>query len=226
MAKKSSQSGWGTHLTAWWPADPTAYASPREKRGGQYEPYVPPLIAERAFELDETAALMVEEGARESAVASCGGRYPGGVDSLAETLLRSESVASSRIEGLQMTHARIARARRGSSEDKTARDALANIAAMRTAIEWGATAGHVSVDAIKSIHRALLPEDLDNEGRPIGGVLRVPELDRQERRHAGRRNVRAAATGVGGGAARRPWRLHRPHGSAADRAGRDRARAV
>lgn len=57
-----------------------------------------------------------------------------------------------------MTHARIARARHGSSEDKTARDVLANIAVMRKAIDLGATAKHVSVDAIKSIHRELLPE--------------------------------------------------------------------
>ncbi len=37
--------------------------------------------------------------------------------SLAETLLRSESVASSRIEGLDMTHARLARARFGDGRE-------------------------------------------------------------------------------------------------------------
>lgn len=136
---------------------------------------MPPLIAERAFELDESTALMVEEGAGGLRSLGAVGGAPGGVHSLAETLLRSESVASSRIEGLQMTHARIARARRDGSEDKTARDVLANIAAMRTAIDLGAGAEHVGVDAIRSIHRELLPEDLDNEGEPIGGRIRTSQ---------------------------------------------------
>jgi Fic family protein len=175
MAKSSSQPGWGTHLTAWWPADPAAYGSARERRGGRYEPFVPPHIAAWPFTLTSAAAAAVSQGADELRSLRADGGTPGGVHSLAETLLRSESVASSRIEGLQMTHARIARARHGSAEDKTARDVLANIAAMREAIDVGASADRVSVDAIKRIHRALLPEDLDNAGQPIGGRVRTTQ---------------------------------------------------
>lgn len=172
MAKSSSPPPWGTQLTAWWPADPAAYGSARERRGGRYEPFVPPHIASWRFDFSPAAASAVEEGAAELRSLRADGGTPGGVHSLAETLLRSESVASSRIEGLQMTHARIARARHGGNEDKTARDVLANIAAMREAIELGTGAEHVTVDAIKRVHKALLPEDIDNDGQPIGGRVR------------------------------------------------------
>jgi Fic family protein len=175
MAKSSLQPGWGTHLTAWWPADPTAYGSARERRGGRYEPFVPPHIATWRFQLTDATAAAVSQGAAELHSLGADGGTPGGVHSLAETLLRSESVASSRIEGLQMTHARIARARHGDVEDKTARDVLANIAAMREAIDLGASADHVSVDAIRRIHKQLLPEDLDNDGQPIGGRMRTTQ---------------------------------------------------
>jgi hypothetical protein len=105
MAKSSSQPSWGTHLTAWWPADPAAYGSARERRGGEYEPFVPPRIATRPFKLSTAAVAAVSQGAGGLQSLRADGGTPGGVHSLAETLLRSESVASSRIEGLQMTHA-------------------------------------------------------------------------------------------------------------------------
>ena len=117
MARSSSQPRWGTHLTAWWPADPAAYGSARERRGGEYGPFVPPHIATWPFKLSAAAVAAVSQGADELQSLRADGGTPGGVHSLAETLLRSESVASSRIEGLQMTHARIARARHGGNED-------------------------------------------------------------------------------------------------------------
>lgn len=169
------QPGWGAHLTEWWPADPAVYGSARERRGGRYEPFIPPRIAEWPFELSDAATVAAVHASVELRSLRRAGDVPGGVHSLAETLMRSESVASSRIEGLQMTHARIARARHGHGEDKTARDVLANIAAMREAIELGAKAEHVSVAAIQRIHQQLLPEDLDNEGNPIGGRLRTTQ---------------------------------------------------
>lgn len=169
------QPAWGTYLTEWWTADPAAYGSARERRGGRYEPFVPARIAAWSFALSDTAMAAVERGSVGLRELRSDRDAVGGVHSLAETLMRSESVASSRIEGLQMTHARLARARHGRAEDKTARDVLANIAAMREAIGLGAAAESMSVDAIKRIHRELLPEDLDNEGKPIGGRLRTTQ---------------------------------------------------
>lgn len=175
MPKSGTQLRWGTHLTEWWPADPAAYGSVRGRRGGRYRPFVPPHIAAWPFELNHAAAAAAERAGDALASLRRNSAAPDGIHALAETLMRSESVASSRIEGLQMTHARIARARHGQSEDKTARDVLANIAAMREAIELGANAEQLSVDAIRRIHRELLPEDRDNEGDPIGGRLRTSQ---------------------------------------------------
>jgi Fic family protein len=136
---------------------------------------VPPLIARHEFELSEAAHEAAAEASRHLVELRKSGSTPGGVHSLAETLMRSESVASSRIEGLQMSHARMARARHGQSEDKTARDVLANIAAMRTAIAIGATAEHVTPEAMCEIHGTLLASDRDADGQPIGGVVRAKQ---------------------------------------------------
>jgi hypothetical protein len=52
--------------------------------------------------------------------------------------LRAESLASSRIEGLEVSHRRLARAAHGAdAHDQTASDVVGNIAAMERAVEIG-----------------------------------------------------------------------------------------
>jgi len=60
------------------------------------------------------------------------------METLSRLLLRSESVASSRIEGLECSQRRLAEAAFAPEHaSETARQVLANIAAMRSAIELG-----------------------------------------------------------------------------------------
>jgi Fic family protein len=93
--------------------------------------------------------------------------------SIAQNLLRSESVASSRIEGVVISHKRLARAafqgpeeRRG---DNRAAEVLGNVDAMKRAIDLRGRVEPFSVRDILDIHGALLRHTRDSE---IAGVIR------------------------------------------------------
>jgi Fic family protein len=92
---------------------------------------------------------------------------------LARNLLRSESAASSRIEGVKISQKRLARAayvRDGSRRgDNRAAEVLGNVEAMERAIELGSNAEPFTVADIQDIHRTLLRFTDD---RDIAGVIR------------------------------------------------------
>lgn len=154
-----------------WPADPTAYGGRRTRRGGKYEVFIPAPIARRGFSFDADAVAAVAHATRalgalrETPKAS-------GVVGLAGALLRSESMASSRIEGVKISHKRLARAayehgRRGG--DRQAAEVLGNVKAMQRAIELGGGPDPIAVADIEEIHRTLLRFTEDEE---IAGVVR------------------------------------------------------
>lgn len=92
---------------------------------------------------------------------------------IATNLLRSEAIASSRLEGLVVSHRRLARAaypgdgRR--SGDRRAAEILANVSAMEQAVGLGARADPISVSDIEDIHRTLLRFTFDDD---IAGIVR------------------------------------------------------
>jgi hypothetical protein len=73
---------------------------------------------------------------------------------LGRQLLRSEALASSAIEGLQISHRKLARAEiEGKAGDFKAREVLGNARAMEEAIQIGREARDLTVEDIRSIHR-------------------------------------------------------------------------
>jgi Fic family protein len=80
------------------------------------------------------------------------------LESLARNLLQSEAVASSRIEGLKLSHKRLARAAYGSDRrgDHKAAEVLANVEAMDQAVALGASAHPLEVKDVESIHDTLM----------------------------------------------------------------------
>jgi Fic family protein len=173
MTDDSSNASWGRFVVGIAQPDPTAYGGRAARAGGRYEAFVPPLIAERDFTIDEDAAQALSAGAGALEQLRHDDHFGSGISALAETLLRSESVASSRIEGLQVTHARLARARFGAGavEDRKAREVLGNVAAVRTAIDLGAGVERLGVDEIREIHLALVGEE-QLCGESYGGKVR------------------------------------------------------
>jgi Fic family protein len=156
-----------------WPHDPGAYTR-NARKGGTYHPFIPDPIAKRAFVFDEVSTAAIAEATK--ALGHLDDTPPriATLGAVARNLLRSESVASSRIEGVLISHRRLARAAyegaRKRHGDARAAEVLGNVEAMERAIEIGARATPLSVGDIQDIHRTLLRHTVDRE---IAGVIRA-----------------------------------------------------
>jgi Fic family protein len=95
---------------------------------------------------------------------------------IAPNLLRSESVASSRIEGVEISQKRLARVTFEGTErrraDNRAAEVLGNVEAMQLAIGGGERGERFAVEDILAIHRTLLRNTADRE---IAGVVRASQ---------------------------------------------------
>ena len=103
---------------AFWPAADSA-PSRADRRGGPYSTYRPDLLVERPLTL---AADVSELAGRVEASVRRLGELPGsrGLEGLARFLLRSEAIASSRIEGLQVSPQQVGLAEVAEEESLTA----------------------------------------------------------------------------------------------------------
>ena len=141
-----------------WSGDP-AGASRADRRPRLYEAYEPDPLAGRAFAfagetaaaLSEAEAALVRLDERADAMAAGGP---------ARLLLRAESVASSRIEGLEISERRLLRAdaaRREGQEprDRTATEVLGNVDAMAWAVERAGPGVPITADLLLELHRRL-----------------------------------------------------------------------
>ncbi|HZZ85990.1 MAG TPA: Fic family protein [Anaeromyxobacteraceae bacterium] len=90
---------------------------------------------------------------------------------LARRLLRAESVASSRIEGLVLSQRRLARAEveEADTRDETARSVLGNVAAMEEAVALGSVTRPLRPSDVLALHRVLM---LATTTPQIAGELR------------------------------------------------------
>ena len=135
-----------------------------DKKGGRYASYVPDTLLTRPVvvrpELARVAAR-VETAVRGLADA------PGsmGLESLGRFLLRSEAIASSRIEGLQVSAQQVALAELATTEDapiagfsENARLVANNIVTLRQAAGELAACDDISPQSFGDLHRALLPD--------------------------------------------------------------------
>jgi Fic family protein len=95
---------------------------------------------------------------------------------LAHLLLRTESIASSKVEGMQLSVRELAqaeaRAETGGKPSPTAMELLANIDAMQVAVEEAATAELFTTNEITAIHRRLMA---GASNARIGGQIRTKQ---------------------------------------------------
>jgi Fic family protein len=163
----------GHHEDRIWPPDPGGYGGRRARKGGRYRVFVPGAIGTRGFSFGDEPVSAIADASR--ALARLDGNAPrtASLNALATNLLRSESAASSRIEGIAVSHKRLARAAyRGSDDtayDHRAAEVLGNVEAMKRAVELGSRGEPLSVDDILDIHRTLL-RFTDDHG--IAGAIR------------------------------------------------------
>ena len=133
----------------------------RDRQPCEYEVYIPDSLEGRGFSFDGDVAADVADA--ESALARLDSSAVALADSeaLARLLLRAESVASSRIEGLEIGVRRLFRtdaARQFGIEprDVTAREILGNIDAMTWAVEAIRPGSSITADTLLEAHRRLL----------------------------------------------------------------------
>jgi Fic family protein len=153
-----------------WAASPElTKAPPRYRRACDYEIFLPEPLEADDYALPGELATVVSEA--ELAIAHLNHSAPQ-LATLARLLLRTESIASSKVEGLQVDAKQLARAevredmgRRVSTE---ALEILANVDAMQFAIEDASNVTRVTPFEIVAIHRVLM----ERTNRRIAGRLR------------------------------------------------------
>jgi Fic family protein len=157
-----------------WEFNPTIDAPARYKRACHYESFVPDELSALEFGLDASLAGLVSDA--EHAVRSLNDEGGPTLAPLARLLLRTESIASSKVEGLQLGVRELARAEAeaesGGNPGRTALEVLANIDAMSLAMEEAAAVAEFGVGQVRAIHHRL------TAGGPqpdIAGVIRTKQ---------------------------------------------------
>jgi Fic family protein len=143
-----------------WAGNPDA-PSRRGRVPCDYDAYDPDLLAGRHFTFEGDVAADVADA--ETAVVRLNAQASALADTeaLARLLLRAESVASSRIEGLKIGARRLLRAEAARelgepTRDVTAAEVLGNIDAMSAAISEIGPGDPISADTLLAFHRRLL----------------------------------------------------------------------
>src|SRR5881396_759525 len=100
--------GRGRLVERHWEARLEAVGGRSARRGSSYRAYVPAPIAEEHFRLGSYLAAAAANAEQACLELNAGSPAPT-FEALARQLLRAESVASSRIEGLVLSHRRLAK---------------------------------------------------------------------------------------------------------------------
>ncbi len=141
-----------------WQHDPTLDAPAAYRRACRYDAFVPDELASLDVRLDARLAGLVSEA--EDAIRQLNHEGGTALGPLARLLLRTESIASSKVEGMQLGVRELARAEAraesGITPAPTAMEVLANIDAMVLAVDDAAETKKFGVREIRAIHRRLL----------------------------------------------------------------------
>jgi Fic family protein len=144
-----------------WITDASAGLPRKDRLSCDYEAYVPDSLVGRDVVLEGPVAADVSEAENALVRFNLAVGALSNSEGLARLLLRTESVASSRIEGLEvgarrLLHADAERKLGEPSRDVPAAEVLGNIDAMVYAMESIGEGNHLSVDLLLEIHRRLL----------------------------------------------------------------------
>jgi Fic family protein len=157
-----------------WHYDPTLYAPASYKRACKYDAFVPDQLASVPVRLDAQLSGLVSEA--EHSIRQLNDEGGPALDPLARLLLRTESIASSKVEGMQLGVRELARAEAraesGITPSSTALELLANIDAMIIAVDDAASVQHFGVAEIVAIHRRLLER---SQHKNIAGRIRTQQ---------------------------------------------------
>ena len=164
----------GQYVSATWTSDGSTYAPPRYRKPCRYKAFLPAGVAAFNDSLPAEAVGTVAEA--EAAVRALNDRARPALKPLARLLLRTESIASSKVEGLQVDARTLARAETdlegGRQIGASAAEVLANIDAMELAIEESSVAAELHQKHLLAIHRVLM---LRAPNSQIAGKVRTAQ---------------------------------------------------
>ena len=133
----------------------------RDRLPCRYSVYFPDRLADRSFALDGDVAADVADAEADLVRLNTTATALTNTEALARLLLRAESVASSRIEGLVVGARRLLRADAARQlgvevRDGTANEILANIDAMAWGVASVEPGGSITIETVLEVHRRLL----------------------------------------------------------------------
>src|SRR5207249_23272 len=141
-----------------WEHNPALYAPARYRRACAYEAFIPFPLSDLGLQVPGDVAGVVSDA--EKAIADLNRRAGPELVPLARLLLRTESIASSKVEGMHVDARTLARAEvhqeAGRRVGPEAAEILANIDAMQLAIERASSTSSITPQDIIDIHRVLL----------------------------------------------------------------------
>jgi Fic family protein len=137
----------------WAPAASGARKSERSPR--RYKAWVPETVADFEPLLSSATTALCERASAEIRQLNSEPGALMALEGLGRQLLRSESLASSQIEGLSISHRKLAAAEFGNLANYKAREIVGTMKAMERALEIGAAPGVLTVDSIQAIHREI-----------------------------------------------------------------------
>ncbi len=165
----------GRYVALVWPHNPTADAPARYRRACRYDAFIPVRLTELSLTLEAITAGVVSDA--EAAIRGLNDAARPALAPLARLLLRTESIASSKIEGVQAGVRELARAEArldaGGKASPTALEVLANIDAMELAVSKATATDRFTVAQIVAIHRRLMERTI-NAAR-IAGRIRATQ---------------------------------------------------
>ena len=163
----------GRYVSRVWTYDPTIDAPAKYRRACQYEAFIPVKLAELSLSLEATVAGVASEA--EATIRELNQSAGPALTPLARLLLRTESMASSKIEGVQTGIRELGRAEAkieaGEKASISARTVLANIEAMQLALVETTAVDRFGLPEIVAIHRRLMERTI-NAAR-IAGQIRT-----------------------------------------------------
>lgn len=148
----------GSYIRQTWKHDPALYAPARYRKACAYDAFIPEEVA--AFNEGLSAELAGVVSDAEAAIRTLNARAHPALRPMARLLMRSEAIASSKVEGLQVDARNLARAEAkleaGKKIGTVVAEVLANIDAMELAIEDISAARVVTPEHLAAIHGALM----------------------------------------------------------------------
>ena len=164
----------GHHIHRTWHYDPTIHAPVRYKRACGYDAFIPDVLMDLKLSIDASVAGTISQA--EGAIRALNTDAGPALKPLARLLLRTESIASSKVEGLQIGVRELAKAEAktgaGRMASSTAREIIANIDAMILAVDRAASAERFGVPEILAIHERLMAQAPNSK---IAGVIRTQQ---------------------------------------------------